>query len=179
MIFLCSWVIGPGIRLSSQLLRGNNTPAATSILSVATKLFPTATFPSPTNAAVVSTTAPPVVYHVQIVKKGQDALFLLNIGLVDLPLEKIKLGDPPNNVLGPQWMLDTLKPEECVLVKKGARPDDKKWKDMDCTQVGTDVQLPEGKAFWESDFSIYFNEKTIGTCKRGPGNCEVLFFDLP
>jgi serine/threonine protein kinase len=178
LIFLCSWVIGPGIRLGNQLLRGNSTPAATSILSIATKLFPTATFPPPTIPAVVSTTIPPVIYHLQIVKKGQDGLFLSNIGLVDLPLEKIQLGDSPNNILGLQWMLNTLKPEECVLVKV-ERSKDKKLQDKDCKQVGSDVQLPEGKPFWESDFSIYFDEKIIGTCKRGPGNCEVLFIDLP
>jgi hypothetical protein len=98
-VFLCAWTLVAGFRLGSQLLRGNdelaaaNSPPAVIDPTVANPL-PTATHPPSTEAAAVlppaiSTSPPQVEYHLQIVKRGQDGLILLNVGQVKLPLEPV------------------------------------------------------------------------------------------
>jgi serine/threonine protein kinase len=187
-LFLCAWILGAGIRLGSQLLRTNdeptaaNSPLAVTNPTVATPL-PTATYPPATDAAAVlppatSTSAPQVENHLQIVKIGQDGLFLLNVGQAALPLERIQLGNPPNYILGSQWELSALQPGECVLVKaKGAK--ENKLKNVDCERAGSELSLPKGKPFWSSFFNIYLDEDFIGMCEQALDECEVSFPELP
>jgi serine/threonine protein kinase len=187
-IFLCAWVLGAGIRLGSRLLRANNEPTvANATLAVTTttvaNLLPTATYPPATDAAAVlppatGTSAPQVEYHLQIVKIGKDGLFLLNVGQATLPLERIQLGNPPNNVMGSQWEISDLQPKECVLVKaEGAKED--KFKNVDCVRAGSELSLPKGKPFFTSLFNIYFDGDFVGVCVQTLDECDVFFPEVP
>jgi hypothetical protein len=187
-VFMCAWLLSTGFRLGSQLLRGDDEPALTTsppavIEPTVPRSLPKATRAPATStvaalAPPTNTSAPPVAYHLQIVKSGQDGLYLLNAGQVELPLEPIQLGNPPNYVLGSQWQLSALQPGECVLLKV-ERAKDKKIKDMDCQQAGVEVSLPEEKPFWASFYNIYFDGEFVGMCEQGPDVCEVIFPDLP
>lgn len=187
-VFLCAWLLGAGFRLGSRLLRGNEEPAPASsppavIVPTAANLLSTATPAPPTLVAAAlptstSTTAPPVEYHLQLVKSSQDGLYLLNAGQVELPLEKIQLGNPPNYVKGSQWQLSALQQGECVLVKV-ERAKGKKIKDMDCQRAGAELSLPQEIPFWASFYNIYFDGEFVGMCEQGPEVCEVIFPDLP
>jgi serine/threonine protein kinase len=187
-VFLCAWVMGTGIRLGGQLLRGDDQPAVTSSLPVdndstagnplpTTTLSPATGLPA-TVLPATSTSALPVEYHLQIVKSGQDGLFLLNIGQVELPLELIQLGNPPNYVPGPQFEISGLQPGECVLVR-AERKKDKELKEVDCKQVGISLTLEEKKPFWASNFNIYFEKKYVVTCEQGPDECNIRFSVTP
>jgi serine/threonine protein kinase len=188
LIVLCAWSVGTGIRLGSQLLGGNDRPAAANSTRVVTtptvaNALPTATQPPPTHAAgaippATSTSAAQVEYQLQIVKSGKDGLFLLNVGQAALPLERIQLGNPPNYVQGSQWEISALQPNKCVLVKAdGAK--DNKLKDVACERVGSEPSLPKGKPFWESLFNVYFDGDFVGVCVQTPGECDVSFPEPP
>jgi hypothetical protein len=188
LLFLCAWVVGTGIHLGSQLLGTTDEPAvANSTLVVTTPTvanpLPAATQPPATNAAPVippatSTDAPQVEYYLQIVKSGKDGLFLLNVGQIALPLERIQLGNPPNYVQGSQWEISALQPNACVLVKAdGAK--ENKLKNVDCERAGSDLSLPKGKPFWESLFNVYFDGDFIGVCVQNLDECKVSFAEPP
>jgi serine/threonine protein kinase len=187
-LFLCVWILGAGIRLGSQLLRGNDQPAATSSPlpvtnpTVANPL-PTATYPPATDFITVpppatSTSASQVEYYLQIVKIGRDGLFLLNVGQAALPLERIQLGNPPNYVLGSQWELSALQPGECVLVRaEGAK--ENKLKNVECERAGSELSLPTREPFWSYFFIIYFDGGFFGMCEQTLDVCEVSFPERP
>jgi serine/threonine protein kinase len=187
-IFLCASILSAGIRLGSQSLRGNDKPSATNSPSVVTvptvaSPTPTATHPPATDTAAAlppatSTSAPQVEYRLQMVKKGKDGLFLLNVGQAALPLERIRLGTPTNYILGTQWELSALQPGKCVLVKaEGAKGN--KFKNVDCERVGSELSLPKGKQFWSSLFVIYFDGDLVGMCEQASDECEVSFPEPP
>jgi hypothetical protein len=144
---------------------------------------PPATHPPATDTAAAlppatSTSAPQVEYRLQMVKKGKDGLFLLNVGQAALPLERIRLGTPTNYILGTQWELSALQPGKCVLVKaEGAKGN--KFKNVDCERVGSELSLPKGKQFWSSLFVIYFDGDLVGMCEQASDECEVSFPEPP
>jgi len=187
-IFLCVLILSAGIRLGSQSLSGIDKPSATNSQSVVTvptvaSPIPTATHPLATDTAAAlppatSTSAPQVEYHLQMIKKGKDGLFLLNVGQAALPLDRIRLGTPTNYVLGSQWGLSALQPGKCVLVKaEGAKAN--KFKNVDCERVGSELSLPKGKQFWSSLFVVYFDRDLVGMCEQAADECRVSFPEPP
>jgi predicted Ser/Thr protein kinase len=188
LLFLCAWIMGAGIRLGSQLLGGSARATATRALPAVVEArtatsLPTATrLPTTTPAATLppatSTSLPLAAYNMQIVKSGADSLYLVNTGPIDLPLPRLQLGNPPNEVQGAQWDLDSLPPGECVTIKvEGAKA--KQPKGVDCEPIGSEVSLPRGKPFWENDFNVYLDGDFIGSCPKSPGSCAVSFSEQP
>jgi hypothetical protein len=117
-------------------------------------------------------------FYLEIVRRGEDSLFVKNISAEALPLNPLRLGDGDAAILGDEWIIPQLEVLACVAAwKEGGNP--KAPEGVDCTPVdpvGARVTR-EGKVrFWKDAFKVYYNNQEVGECTwDSPGSCVVSF----
>jgi serine/threonine protein kinase len=117
-------------------------------------------------------------FHLVIVKRKDESMFVINQGKLDLPLEFIRFGEKLNQISGEEWKIEFLEPEQCVAVwKKEGNP--KAPTGLKCELVGKRVERSISSNFWDSDFKVYYKDVSVGICKNNEDECEIKFDRLP
>jgi serine/threonine protein kinase len=129
---------------------------------------------TPTTTLTRTPTPTDHVYRITIARRKDDSLFLVNTGTIVLPLESIRIGDGKTALEGKAWELKELRKDECVTVwKKQGNPQPPK--DIKCDRVGKRVEISDPKKLWNADFKVYFQDVSIGVCKKDREICELTF----
>ncbi len=133
----------------------------------------------PVTSASALTSVPPFVTPVQIgsgvyrllfAKKGGDSMFIVNEGVIGMPLAPLWLGNKEGEVSGSDWGVDLLLPGECVtLWKDSAKP---KTPDVECVIVGEQLSQHRKERFWTKSFRYTYGDQAAGECKDFP--CAVV-----
>jgi serine/threonine protein kinase len=146
----------------------SNTPTST--------VTPTLTFtPTATRTITRTPTGEPRIYEITIVKLKDDSMFLVNTGTLDIPLGSIQLGEKRDAIEGKVWELKRLRPDECVAAwKKEGNPQAPK--NLKCDLTGKRIELSGPKKIWNSDFKLFFEDKSVGTCQKNKDTC---IFTIP
>jgi serine/threonine protein kinase len=120
-------------------------------------------------ANIVPTAMPPdpnATYQLLIVRRGQDSLFVVNVGAVPVPLAGLVLSGERErgSIEGSEWGVELLQPGQCVTAWKSngnPRPPD-----IACQQVGNQIMRDNRSRFWRSRFDVFYNNQQLTQCDR-------------
>lgn len=130
----------------------------------ATVPTPTATT-APTLAVVVTAPrATPATFVLQVYRRGQESLVVVNRSLNALPLASLQIGDGNGAIMGTEWNLATLQAGACVAAFQARG--NPKLPDVQCDPVGARVTRSGAARFWGQDFAVYYAGKRARTCKK-------------
>lgn len=151
------------------------TSTVTTAPSATPTLAPTPTPAlTPTAAGGAPLPADREAYRIILIKYKDDSVYLINRGSAALPLADLRLGRGNSQLLGSEWQIDTLQPQECVSVwKKEGNP--RPPQDLDCKEVGPRLVRSGANKFWVKDYAVYFSGEEIGRCGRKSERCELEF----
>jgi serine/threonine protein kinase len=163
----------PAVVTPSPTHAAGPTTAATPAATVATPQItmpvipPTQEPPTPTLLSATPTTTPSG-YDLLLVRRGDESLFVINTGSVDLPLAWLHLAEGEGQIAGRDWGIEQLKTGHCVAVwndKGHPRPPD----GVDCTPDEDSERLVrDGKqVFWKNAFPVLYADQEVTQCFPG------------
>jgi serine/threonine protein kinase len=125
---------------------------------------PTGTPPAPEPTPAVPPNPNEQTGVIQVVTRGDEALFLVNYTSEPVRLAGFQIGDGEGAIRGVEWELVSLAPGECVTVwKEQGNPEAP---DVDCEPAGARVTRHSRDVFWNNPFSVYYRESLLGACQN-------------
>jgi hypothetical protein len=147
-------------------LKASFTPTPGSTFTPTSSATPT---PTPTRELNI-----PI--NLLLAKNKDDSLFVVNQNETSLPLEPLVLKNDDGGVLGEAWDVSMLREGECVAIwKDTGRP--RPPKDVECKIVGKRLEREAGKRFWTANFTIYYDDVEIGSCRSSTDVCRIEYPD--
>ncbi len=149
------------VKPSGALTATSTVSSTPTVAPIRLSPVPSQTFPSMTASAPI-----PITFRILIARRADgDSLLLVNQSEMEqeFPLGPIRLQADKESMSGSEWGVAVLKRGECVTaLKGGGKP---RLPDLQCRQVGPSVTRDGKRAFWGSDFQVYYLEKLLGSCK--------------
>ena len=109
----------------------------------------------------------PTTYRLAI-SSDKNTLFITNLSDTPLALTSLALAFDEDEPFS-RWPVNNLAPETCILlVKDGKSPSDKLDK-TPCQQISGTIEQD-----WDDNFSVYYQEMEIDTCRvKGKSDCQL------
>jgi serine/threonine protein kinase len=111
-------------------------------------------------------------YLLRIFKRRDEGFFLINEGDAEFPLGSLQLGNPPAEIVGSAWGIESLGPGECVSVKRQRAKLDQP-RELECVLVGKDVEVAGRDPFWRDTFFIFYQDEFAQMCRESDEECEL------
>lgn len=155
----------------SQTLR----PTLTNLPTLTPTLIPTFTLTPtpvpPTNSPTPTLT--PLVFTLQIARRGNDGFALVNTGQAPFPMAPLVfLDEDEEEFLAIEWQVDILQPGQCVLAwEPDTTPEIPN--NVECDPVGQVVLRAGNERFWTREMTLYYNTEEIATCRTNRDRCDI------
>ncbi|MFC1959813.1 serine/threonine protein kinase [Chloroflexota bacterium] len=117
-----------------------------------------------TAGCTLSITTQDTAIPLQFATNRDRSLYIINAGADPLPLAPLELRGEEIIATEEWWQGSELNQQECIRLQKDERADPP---DITCTPVGEIITIGGRERFWKSEFAVYYDNQSIGTCATG------------
>lgn len=125
---------------------------------------------TPVPSTTLTPSPTPLIYELVMVGREDESVFLVNLGVLPLPVAPLRFGENNRAISGEEWDLDELQPGQCIAAwSDGRNPPIPRG--LECERVGDDVRRTGNRRFWTRSYNVFYNDQRIAECDTRDEPC--------